>query len=771
MESRVDRSVSLTSTRRGEAGNPILRVVICVGAVVAVIVVLVVIRVQHDRLLSAGLNLFLALVLVASIRWGTRYAILVSFLSAVAFSGLLPPAGHLHLDDVRVWTLLTACLVTGIIASQLSRRVRRSEKELREAIEAIPAMVWTALPDGSSAFVNRRWTEYTGLSREDTAGSGWQTVIYPEDVERHVRKWRAALATGQPFENEARFRRAADGRYRWFLVRGVPLKDEAGNVLKWYGTLIDIEDRKGTEEALKQSGRYLAETQRLTHIGSFIWDVQSRRALYLSEEWYRIFGFDSETNQDKAPMEGDAEQVVPRVFFEGRAWEERLERIHPEDRDKWQAAVNRAINEKSDYEVEFRAILPDRVTKYLYAVGHPVLNASGEVVQFMGSVADITERKQAEEALRRTEAYLTEAQRLTHTGSWVWDVRTREASHLSDEWYRIYGLDSASNGRAWEKRVRRVHPEDRGKWEAAVDRAISEKSDYELEYRLLLPDGVIKHIHVVGHPVVNSSGDLVQFMGSVTDITERKRAEEERERLRHLETELARINRVTTMGELTASLAHEVNQPIAAAVTNANTSVRWLVNQVPNIEEAREAAKRAAMDATRAAEIVNRIRSLFRKGEPPQRELVDINQVIDEMIVLLLRTEANRHGVSIHSELEADLPEVRADRVQLQQVVLNLMMNGIDAMEHVESPRMLTLRSKRDGTSHLLVSVNDTGVGLPADRGKIFEAFFTTKPHGTGMGLAISRTIIESHGGQLWATSNPEGGSTFYFTLPTTVHA
>ena len=222
------------------------------------------------------------------------------------------------------------------------------------------------------------------------------------------------------------------------------------------------------------------------------------------------------------------------------------------------------------------------------------------------------------------------------------------------------------------------------------------------------------------------------------------------------------------MGELTASLAHEINQPIAAAVTNANTSVRWLANEVPNVQEAREAAKRAAKDATRAAEIINRIRSLFRKGGL-ERELVDINQLIDEMIVLVLRTEADRQGVSIRRKLAAELPAVLADRVQLQQVVLNLMINGIDAMKAVASPRVLTLATQRNGDNQLQISVSDTGTGLPAEQSKIFEAFFTTKPHGTGMGLAISRTIIESHGGRLWATSNPEGGSTFYFALPTGV--
>jgi signal transduction histidine kinase len=223
------------------------------------------------------------------------------------------------------------------------------------------------------------------------------------------------------------------------------------------------------------------------------------------------------------------------------------------------------------------------------------------------------------------------------------------------------------------------------------------------------------------------------------------------------------------MGELTASLAHEINQPIAAAVTNANTSVRWLAGEPPDVDEAREAARRAAKDATRAAEIINRIRALFKKGDA-QREWVDVNEIIDELVVLL-RNEAMRCNVSIHRQLSADLPQVIADRVQLQQVLMNLMVNGMDAMKGAAGTRELTLVSQRAGSDQVMVSVSDNGVGLPIEAGRIFNAFFTTKPNGTGMGLAISRTIIESHGGRLWASSNSGRGATFHFTVPTDIEA
>jgi len=252
-----------------------------------------------------------------------------------------------------------------------------------------------------------------------------------------------------------------------------------------------------------------------------------------------------------------------------------------------------------------------------------------------------------------------------------------------------------------------------------------------------------------------------------TESLERKHAEES---LRESQAELARVSRVTTMGELTASLAHEVNQPLAAAVTNANTCLRWLGRDHPDVEEARAAAMRIVKDGTRAAEIVKRIRLLFKKSAP-ERELVEVNEAIREMIVLL-RSEATRYNITVRMELAADLPAIVGDRVQLQQVLMNLIVNSIDAMKEVDGPRELAVTSQRTEKEEVLVSVRDTGVGLPAEQTEqIFDAFFTTKPHGTGMGLRISRSIVESHGGRLWATDNPQRGASFHFVLPSKIEA
>ena len=262
--------------------------------------------------------------------------------------------------------------------------------------------------------------------------------------------------------------------------------------------------------------------------------------------------------------------------------------------------------------------------------------------------------------------------------------------------------------------------------------------------------------------------DLIEQITHLAGVAlDRKKTEEA---LRQAQANLAHVSRVTTMGELTASLAHEVNQPIAAAVTNANTCLRWLAGDNPNLEEARAAAMRIVKDGTRAAEIISRIRLLFKKGTP-EWELVDVNEVIREMIVLL-RVEATRYSISIRTELAGDLPQVMGDRVQLQQVFMNLMLNGIEAMKDVDGTRELAIKSQREGNDHIRMSVSDTGVGLPAQqKDQIFNAFFTTKVQGTGMGLSISRTIVESHGGRLWAAHNSPRGASFYLSLPIKVEA
>jgi len=367
------------------------------------------------------------------------------------------------------------------------------------------------------------------------------------------------------------------------------------------------------------------------------------------------------------------------------------------------------------------------------------------------------EREQAENRLRRSEAYLAEAQRLTKTGSWAYDPATEKALYWSDEMFRIHGLDPRQGPPTSKAFLEHVHPDDRDGVREAMPRVVREKTDYEVEHKMILPDGTIVHIHAHGHPVLDGSGDVVEIVGSAVDVTERKR-------LRELEANLAHMNRVSMMGELAAALAHEIKQPIAAAITNADAGLRWLAREVPDLEKGRQAIMRTVKDGTRAVEIVNRLRSFYKKGGQPQLEMVDLNEVVREML-MLLRDEVYRYSIAMHTELAPELPNVKTDRVQLQQVFMNLMLNAIEAMKGTAGE--LTIKSGLSDSGELLVSISDTGIGLPAEKPEqIFEAFFTTKSQGTGMGLTITRSIIEAHRGRLWASANPEGGAIFHFTLP-----
>ena len=380
-----------------------------------------------------------------------------------------------------------------------------------------------------------------------------------------------------------------------------------------------------------------------------------------------------------------------------------LERTHPEDRVRVQQAIDRASQNAKDFDVEHRLLMPDGSVKHVHVVGHLLETGQPGKTELVGAITDITERKRAEVALRQTEAYLEEAQRLTHTGSWAWNVARRENVHWSQEQYRLFGLDPVSDSPSFEKAFQRIHPEDQATFNEVVERAIRERSDFEVDFRIVLPDGSTKYIRSVGHPVFSASGELVEFVGTGIDMTERRQAEKERERLRQVQADLAHISRATTMGELTASLAHEINQPITAAATDARTCLRWLAREQPDIGEARESAARMVNAVTRAADIISRLRQLFKKGAP-QTSLVDVSEVIQEMVVLL-RSEASRHSVSILTELSEDLPRVVADRVQLQQVLMNLMLNGIEAMQDTKSERQLTIRSLMAEGGQLLISV------------------------------------------------------------------
>jgi PAS domain S-box-containing protein len=488
---------------------------------------------------------------------------------------------------------------------------------------------------------------------------------------------------------------------------------------------------------LQRSEAYLAEAQRLSHTGSFGWDVLSGK-LYWSDETFRIFECD---RTDR-----------PTVEFV-------LQRTHPDDRARVQQTIDRGAQERRNFDFEHRLLMPDSSVKYVHVVGHASEEDKAASLEFFGAITDITQRKHTEEILRRSEAYLSEAQRLSHSGSWACVPAFGKHTYWSEEIFRITGLDPAEGPPRFEEFERRIHPDDRARTKERFSRAIREKIDFDHGYRIVHQGGEIREIHVIGHPVINPSGDLVEYVGTLMDVTERKRAEEARQALAH-------ANRITTMGQLTASIAHEVNQPIAAVVTNAQAALRWLNMQPSDPEEVRQALDRIVRNGRRAGDVISRIRALVAKAAPRNDQL-DINEVMLEVIALT-RSELHGGGTLLQTHLEEGLPLILGDRIQLQQVMLNLILNAVEAMsESRERSRELMIKTERDGPGGVLVAVRDSGPGLkPESMDRLFDAFYTTKPDGMGMGLSICRSIIEAHGGRVWATANVPHGAVLQFTLP-----
>jgi PAS domain S-box-containing protein len=389
------------------------------------------------------------------------------------------------------------------------------------------------------------------------------------------------------------------------------------------------------------------------------------------------------------------------------------------------------------------------------------LSDEGRPIGTLETNNDITERKRAEDALHRIqETYLAEAQQLSHTGSFGWNVSSGEI-FWSEEGFRIFGFDSKS-GPTIELLLARVHPDDLALVQRVIDRAANDRQDFDFEHRLRLPDGTIKHVRVVARAMRSDTGN-VDFVGAVMDVTSIRLAELE---LRNTRTELARVMRVTSLGELTASIAHEVNQPLGAVVANAEACLGWLDRESPDLDEARAAIEEIVRDGHRASEVIRRIRALINKSDTQVGPL-DINEIVSEAMNIL-QHELLGSRVSSRMELSAGLPVILGDRIQLQQVLLNLIINGIEALQPIaDRPRELVIRSEQDGMHRALVTVMDCGIGLsPESPQSIFDAFVTTKPSGMGMGLSICRSIIQAHGGRIWASPNEPHGAAVRFTLP-----
>jgi PAS domain S-box-containing protein len=678
-------------------------------------------------------------------------------------------------DRIIVLKLLASLAANSLENSRLYRDLESRERKIGRLIDSniIGVVIWDM--DGRLLDANDAFLRMVGYDREDVkAGLRWFDMTPPDWQEVHARYEAEELAaTGMMQAREKEYFRK-DGSRVPVLIGAACFEDQPNQGVAY---ILDLTRQKQTEEALRRSEAYLAQAQKIAHMGSWVWQVTDRKVVYISDEWYRVYGFD--------PGGG-----MP-------TWEERLQRVHPEDRAKLQATFDRAIDEKSDYDLEFRILPPDAAVRYVHSVGHPVFGSSGELVQFVGVVMDVTESKQAQQAFR-----LLVVGTAATTGSDFFHSLVRHmAQALRARYALVTTCDDQKHARTlafwkgdgfWEnfdfdiadtpcEKVLHgevCHYRQGLQGLFPLDKFLT---DWKAESYLGVPmlDGrnrVIGHIAILDDKPMEADSrtiDLLKIFASrAAAELKRQKAEDElqaalqeRERMREQLAHLAHLNRVSTMGELAASLAHEIKQPISAALTDAKTCLRWLSRDQPDLPEAQDAASRVVKDATHATEIISRISSLFKKGAL-QRESIEVNTVIQEMIALL-GTEEARYSITIHSALTDGLPNIYADRIQIQQVLMNLMINAIEAMKDMGSGGELTIKSQQEDDGQVLVSVRDTGKGLrPEHEKQIFNAFFTTKPQGTGMGLAISRSIIESHGGHLWATSNAGPGATFQFSLP-----
>ena len=689
-------------------------------------------------------------------------------------------------------------------------------------------------------------------------------LVHPDDRDR------VSESALQGFREKAQFSQdyrllLQDGAVKHLHVIWRPVLDKTGEVVEYVGTVADVTERRRAEDELRRSHAYLTEAQSLSHTGSFGWRP-SAGEIQWSEETYRIFQYDPTTK--------------PTVELV-------LARVHPEDRALTQQTIERASQEEKDFEHEYRLLMPDGSVKYLHIMAHALRDESGSI-EFVGAAMDVTAAKQAEERLRQSEAELRQLidvipqhvvvlevdgsflyvnqvaleysgltledslakdvlakifhpddqervvrerqQAIARGVPWDAEVRIRgkdgeyrwfmiRLNPLRDEQgriYRWYGTrtDIEDRKRA-EERVRQseaelrqlidaipqqvfvfdanwnplfanqrereytgltleeahskdaiariFHPDDLKILEGLRQGMLSENVPSEIEARIRGKEGQYRWFLIRDNPLRDEQGRVLRWYGTRTDIEERKQAEEA---LRRAQTELAHVARIMTMGELAASIAHEVNQPLSGVVVNGNACLRWLAGDSPNLEEAREAVRRIVRDGKRAGEVIARIRALATKTAIA-KERLDMNEAIRE-VMALAGDELRKNGVAVRTEFAPDLLPVLGDRVQLQQVVLNLVMNGIEAMSSVqERPRGLSVRTQNDDADQVRVTVQDSGIGLdPQSMERIFDAFYTTKHGGMGMGLSISRSIIQNHGGKLWAVVNDGPGMSVQFTIP-----
>jgi PAS domain S-box-containing protein len=620
---------------------------------------------------------------------------------------------------------------------QADEALRASERNLRSIINSIPELAWSTAPDGYCDFVNQRWLDFTGCSLEQVLGWGWRPLIHPDDEPGLVKFWQHALNSGEAGEHEARLRRF-DGVYRWFLFRPVALRDESGNIVKWYGQNIDIDDRKRAEDAVNRNERTLRSI--INTIPVTAWSTRPDGYCdFLNQRWL-----------DYAGMSGE----------EARGWGW-ASAVHPDDAANlaryWQSCLDTGT--PADTEARMRRF--DGTYRWFLFRANPWRDESGQIVSWYGTNIDIEDRKQVTEALRASERDLSLI--IETIPGFVWCASPKgEFNYLNQRILDYTGAVLADWGKGgW---TRFLHPNDVDPTMQAWSNAVATGRPHEIQCRLRRSDGQYRWFHMLGEAARDGQGAIARWYGLLLDIDDRIRIGET---LRSTEARLSRATQIATAGEMSASIAHEINQPLAAVVASGHACRRFLSAEPPNVAGALEAAESIVRDGKDAADVIRRVRALFKRAAV-ETTMLNVNDVIGEVLRLLAGEIAKRR-VSVETELATDLPLVPGDRVQLQQLTSNLLLNGMEAMDSVDDrSRKLSIRSRWKDAGTVLVEITDSGVGLENPE-KAFEAFVTTKENGMGMGLTICRSIIEAHQGRLWVASTPGPGATLCFTLPATV--
>jgi PAS domain S-box-containing protein len=605
-------------------------------------------------------------------------------------------------------------------------------------VETQTELVCRFKPDTSLTFVNSAYARYFGRPAEDLIGSPFLSLVPPEEhegIQRHLLSF-SPENRFKGYEHEVFL---PDGSRAWQEWIDQAFFDRHGRIVEFQSAGRDVTERKRAEETLRKRDESLAEAQRIAHLGSYEWDLLTGEIIG-SDEAYRIFGIPRE---------------VPSITFD-----EFLELVHPDDRDPVNETARRSLADPgAPIATEYRIIRPDGLERFIYHRGEVTVGDHGKPARVVGTVHDITEYKRAAEALRASEAQLRlMADSLPVLISYVNREQRYQFNNLA--YARWFGVprDSLKGVSVREVLGDNAYQAIRGYIEKAL---AGEEVRFETELRTQPDPGRYVLAHYV--PNVDRNGRVLGFYALVQDVTEQKRIDLEIQRQRE---QLAHVSRVATLGELTASLAHEIHQPLAAIMSNAQAALRFLDQEDPDLNEVRDILADIVQDDRRADEVIRRLRRFLRRDKPELTPL-DVNEIIQEVMTLLKR-EALLRGVAIDMELGAQLPPVVGDRIQLQQVVLNLVLNAVDAMARIEpQSRVVVVQTERENEGEARVAVRDFGTGLDEQNlHRIFEPFYTTKSEGLGMGLAICRSIVEAHGGRLRAANNHDRGATFTFTIP-----